>query len=235
MQNRFEQEYSSLQLEIRKRDEIISQLQTRILELERPDLFCDGVIRARSDSPGGESTEHDASMEDDLVDDNDEHPFMRDSSVDTVLTARTRRRYSSPNSTVTDSTSFVHSNRRSWEEHSEEETLELQDLPRSITPQSLWKDEVAIDLESSDDDKVDAAMALPGSSSTIRSRRRTTSVGRFLASVTTRNTESFSDDEDEDEQMAALNATGHNNWEVAMLAQELEKRRRSSECSSPGS
>jgi hypothetical protein len=53
--------------------------------------------------------------------------------------------------------------RHSWEDHSEEETLELLDLPRSISPQHMWcvedglqddtdmpKDCVALDLGSSD-------------------------------------------------------------------------------------
>lgn len=40
-------------------------------------------------------------------------------------------------------------NRRSWEDHSEEENLELQDLPRSITPQPMWTT-VEIGSESSD-------------------------------------------------------------------------------------
>ncbi|XP_023248266.1 uncharacterized protein LOC106639567 [Copidosoma floridanum] len=219
MQSRFEQQFSSLQLEIRKRDEIISQLQTRILELESPELGCRGETESV-----GDSTEHDASLEEDLVlDDNEDHPFMRDSSVDTVLTTRPRRRYSSPSSTVTDSSYALagpaHNNRRSWEEHSEEETLELQDLPHSITPQSLWKDDVAIDLESSEDEEPGRAVAGSSSGSRVRSRA----------------SDDDDDDDEEDEQMVVLNATGHNNWEVAMLAQELEKRRRSSECSSPGS
>ena len=198
IQNKFEREYTSLELEIRKRDEIISQLQARILELEKHDSGND-----EDNESAGDSTEHDASLEDDFVDDNDEHPFMRDSSVDTVLTARSRRRVSSPSS-ATDSSAH---NRRSWEEHSEEETLELQDLPQSIKPQSLWKDEVAIDLGSSDDSE-EVAAGGPGGS--------------------------FSD---EDEEEPRRFRSGHNNWEVEMLAEELEKRerRKSSEYSNAGS
>ncbi|XP_043669715.1 uncharacterized protein LOC122629901 isoform X2 [Vespula pensylvanica] len=147
IQNKFEREFVSLELEIRKRDEIISQLQGRIQELEENE-------RRKGDEAivvtGDDSTEHDASLEEDLDDDNEEeddddredHPFMRDGSVDTVLTARSRA-YGRPSPTSESS-----HNRRSWEEHSEEETLELQELPRSIVPQSLWRDEVAIDLES---------------------------------------------------------------------------------------
>lgn len=178
-----------MELEIRKRDEIISQLQTRIQELEQRE--------SRLDDSLGDSTEHDASLEEDLDDDREDHPFMRDGSVDTVLTARPHHKRSSA------STESSSRNRRSWEEHSEEETLELQELPVSIVPQSLWKDDVAIELESNSD-----------------SSRSEDEMERG----------SRSDTEDE-----VVLRDGHNNWEVAMLAQELEARRRSSDNGSPGS
>lgn len=107
------------------------------------------------------------------------------------------RRHSSP------STDSSH-NRKSWEDHSEEETLQLQDLPKSITPQSLWKEDVAIDLENSDDSQKSGDEEGPP-------RRK-----------------SDSDSESQEEMQ-------HNNWEVQMLAQELEARRRSSHSSSSGS
>ncbi|XP_076221835.1 uncharacterized protein LOC116431829 isoform X2 [Nomia melanderi] len=188
IQTKFGRQFTSLELEIRKRDEIISQLQARIQELEQRES-------QNGDESLGDSTEHDASLEEDLDDDREDHPFMRDGSVDTVLTARPHYARSSLS---TESTS---QNRRSWEEHSEEETLELQELPTSIVPQNLWKDEVAIDLESNSD-----------SSRSDRS-------------------DSGNDEDDDDESHEG----GHNNWEVTMLAQELEARRRSSENSSPGS
>lgn len=179
-----------MELEIRKRDEIISQLRSRIHELERRD-------KPEGEDSDDDSTELDVSLEEDTIEDPEDHPFMRDGSVDTVLTAtRPRLRRSPP---VTETTR----KRRSWEEHSEEETLQLQDLPRSISPQSLWKDEVAIDLEStSDESKSDDDRPC---------RRR-------------RSADDFAGDE-----------PGHDNWEVAMLAQQLEERRRSQENSSPGS
>ncbi|XP_011296962.1 uncharacterized protein Cngl isoform X2 [Fopius arisanus] len=190
IQKKFEHQFTSLELEIRKRDEIISQLQSRIQELEQRELPGDDSCE--------DSTEPDVSMEEDAVEDGEDHPFMRDSSVDTVLgSSRPRLRRSS---TVTESSRH----RRSWEEHSEEETLQLQDLPRSISPQNIWKDEVAIELESnSDDSKSEEEVDVPG-------RRRSA--------------DDYADD-----------APGHNTWEVTMLAQELESRRRNSEGSSPGS
>lgn len=132
---------------------------------------------------------------------------MRDGSVDTVLTARPRHRRTSPMGHESSR------HRRSWEEHSEEETLELQDLPRSISPHSLWKEDVAIDLESnSDESKSEDDAGRPR-----RRRRRGPS------------------DDEEDDEFDAADDPGHNNWEVTMLAKELEARRRSSEGSSPGS
>ncbi|XP_054004919.1 uncharacterized protein LOC128890458 isoform X2 [Hylaeus anthracinus] len=196
IQSKFERQFTSLELEIRKRDEIISQLQTRIQELEQRES-------QNADESLGDSTEHDASLEEDLDDDREDHPFMRDGSVDTVLTTRSHYKRSSP------STESASHNRRSWEEHSEEETLELQELPSSIVPQSLWKGDVAIDLESNSDSS--------RSEDELEDR-----AGR---------NDSGNDEDDEEE----VNQDGHNNWEVAMLAQELESRRRSSENSSPGS
>ncbi|KAG7196786.1 hypothetical protein KM043_017693 [Ampulex compressa] len=196
-QNKFERQFASLEVEIRKRDEIISQLQSRIQELEQRE-----TSRTAEESPG-DSTEHDASMEEDLDDDDrEDHPFMRDGSVDTVLTGQSRYRRTSPEA--------ASRNRRSWEEHSEEETLELQELPSSIVPQSLWRNEVVIDVESNDEssksedeaDEEEARACISGS-----------------------------DEEDEEEGRRE----GHNNWEVAMLAEELEARRRGSENASPGS
>ncbi|OAD52707.1 Cyclic nucleotide-gated cation channel alpha-3 [Eufriesea mexicana] len=198
MQTKFEHQFTSLELEIRKRDEIISQLQARILELETRES-------RNVDESLGDSTEHDASLEEDLDDDREDHPFMRDGSVDTVLTTQSHYKHSSPS---TESSSH---NRRSWEEHSEEETLELQELPSSIVPQSLWKDEVAIDLESNSE----------SSRSEDESDDR---AGR-----------SDSENDGDDDEETEVRREGHNNWEVAMLAQELEARRRSSEDANSGS
>lgn len=189
-----------MELEIRKRDEIISQLQARILELEQRES-------RNADESMGDSTEHDASLEEDLDDDREDHPFMRDGSVDTVLTT-TQPRYkrSSP------STESSSQNRRSWEEHSEEETLELQELPSSIVPQSLWKDDVAIDFESNSESS------------------------RSEDELDERAARDSENDGDDDEEAEVRRRQGRrNNWEVAMLAQELEARRRSSEDANPGS
>lgn len=187
-----------MELEIRKRDEIISQLQARILELEQRDS-------RNGDESLGDSTEHDASFEEDLDDDREDHPFMRDGSVDTVLTTQSHYKHCSP---CIESSSH---NRRSWEEHSEEETLELQELPSSIVPQSLWKDEVAIDLESNSESS------------------------RSEDEFDDRSGRGDSENDGDDDGEGEVRGEGHNNWEAAMLAQELEARRRSSEDANPGS
>ncbi|KYQ58680.1 hypothetical protein ALC60_02327, partial [Trachymyrmex zeteki] len=77
IQSKFELQFMSLELEILKHDEII--------EMER----------RKADDFGGDSTEPDAFMEEDLDDDRETHPFMRDSSVDTVLrSVQSRDRHS---------------------------------------------------------------------------------------------------------------------------------------------
>ncbi|XP_029163099.1 uncharacterized protein LOC114934596 isoform X2 [Nylanderia fulva] len=204
MQSKFVLQFTSLESEVRKRDEIILQLQTRIQQLERRRR------KSRDDDSGGDSTEHDASMEEDLDDDGEDHPFMRDSSVDTVLTARLRDRRSSVGSSSR--------SRRSWEEHSERETLELQELPNSIVPQRLARGEdVAIDLESNSD----------------RSDEEFDVCGRRKGDSDEGDEEDEEDDEDDDDKI--LRRDGYNNWEVALLAKQLEARRRSGDNASPGS
>lgn len=209
MQSKFERQFTSLELEVLKRDEIISQLQSRIQDLERRKL-------RHADDSGGDSTEHDASMEEDLDDDCEDHPFMRDSSVDTVLgSARPRNRHSSSSSR----------SRRSWEEHSERETLELQELPNSIVPQRLLREDVAIDLESNSDSRSDEEFDICGG------RKGDSDEGDEEDEE--EEEEEEEDDEDDDDKI--MRQDGYNNWEVALLAKQLEARRRSGDNASPGS
>lgn len=205
MQSKFMQQFTSLESEVRKRDEIILQLQTRIQQLERRRR------KSHDDDSGGDSTEHDASMEEDLDDDREDHPFMRDSSVDTVLTARLRDRRSSVGSSSR--------SRRSWEEHSERETMELQELPNSIVPQRLAREDVAIDLESNSD----------------RSDEEFDVCERHKGDSDEGDEEDEEEEDDEDDDDKILRRDGYNNWEVALLAKQLEARRRSGDNASPGS
>ncbi|CAD6208685.1 GSCOCG00010658001-RA-CDS [Cotesia congregata] len=147
MQSKFIHQLSSLELEIHKRDRVISQLQSRIIELERENPGRSSSGHENLDS-GDDSTDLDVSLDEDTLRDHEEHPFMRDGSVDTVLGSARSSLTRSSIPTVEQRCR----KRRSWEEHSEEETLQLQDLPRSISPQSVWRGDVAIDIESSDED-----------------------------------------------------------------------------------
>lgn len=212
MQSKFVRQFTSLESEIRKRDEIISQLQMRIQQLERRRRKS----HDEDDDSGGDSTEHDASMEEDLDDDCEDHPFMRDSSVDTVLTARSRDRRSSVGSSSR--------SRRSWEEHSERETLELQELPNSIMPQRLSREDVAIDIESNSDSRSDEEFD-------VCVRRKGDS---DEGDEENEEEEEEEDDEDDDDDKI-MRQDGYNNWEVALLAKQLEARRRSGDNASPGS
>ncbi|EFN68365.1 hypothetical protein EAG_13276 [Camponotus floridanus] len=210
MQSKFVRQFTSLESEVRKRDEIISQLQSRIQQLERKRR------RSHDDDSGGDSTEHDASMEEDLDEDCEDHPFMRDSSVDTVLTARLRDRRSSVGSSSR--------SRRSWEEHSERETLELQELPNSIMPQRLSREDVAIDLESNSDSRSDEEFDV-----SVRHK------GDSDEGDEENEEEEEEEDDEDDDDDKITRQDGYNNWEVALLAKQLEARRRSGDNASPGS
>ncbi|XP_054281154.1 uncharacterized protein LOC128998823 [Macrosteles quadrilineatus] len=145
IQSKFQTRFQDLEMEVKKRDDIIAQLQERIQELE--------------------NTERENSSD---MDEPVDAPFMRGDSVDTVLSSPKR----SPWHWRTD--------KHSWEDHSEEENQELQDLPRSITPQPVWNS-TSIDMESDS-----------GSSST--------------------------------NEMEDVFVGEHNDWEVQMLAKEMERR-----------
>ncbi|KYM93780.1 Cyclic nucleotide-gated olfactory channel [Cyphomyrmex costatus] len=102
VQKKFEQQLTSLELEVHQREDIISQLQSRIQQLEQGK-------QPSMDVSGRDSIEHQASMEED-----EDNAFMRDSSI-----LGTHDRYS-----LIDSSSS-----RSWEQLSG--ALELQELPIS--------------------------------------------------------------------------------------------------------
>jgi hypothetical protein len=97
--------------------------------------------------------------------------------------------------------------RHSWEDHSEEETLELLDLPRSISPQHMW---CAEDELQSDTDMPRDCVALDlGSSDTSSS-----------------SSSSGDSSNDEDDAFAAdddLHSVGHNrDWEVIYVILSVE-------------
>ncbi|XP_075219430.1 uncharacterized protein LOC142323540 [Lycorma delicatula] len=134
IQCKFKNQFHDLEMEVKKRDDIIMQLQKRIQELEH------------------------TSQENGSSSDTSDQPFLRGDSVDTIIT----------------------SNRRSWEDHSEEESLELIDLPRSMTPTPMWEcTKLNIESDSS-------------------------------SSCSSSDSEKYS--------------VYNKNWEVEMLAQELDRR-----------
>ncbi|XP_018359676.1 PREDICTED: potassium voltage-gated channel subfamily H member 7-like [Trachymyrmex cornetzi] len=183
--------FKSLEREIRERNKFTSQLQSHNQQLKRRKL-------RRADDSSGDSTDQYASMEEGLDHDREDHPFMRDSSVDTVLgSMRSRDGHSS--------SSVGSRSRRSWEEHSERETLELQELPNSIVPQKLSQKDVVIDLESSDsgsDEDLDTHYPIYYPDS----------------------------DEEGDEE-----EDGCNDWELALLAKELDERWKNNDNANSGS
>ncbi|CAB3359161.1 Hypothetical predicted protein [Cloeon dipterum] len=189
VQNKFQKRFQSLELEVQRRDEIISQLQNRIQELEGapipngcPEEETQRVVR------GGSSEEGDISDQEETFTD---HPFMRGDSVDTVISPSGSPIPQDSSDEEADMEVRMRSgmltrkteDRCSWEEHAEEEAMEMMELPRSMSPQSLWH--VSVDM--------------PSSSSSSSSRSSSSS--------------------------PMSSPPGHNqDWEVQMLADELERR-----------
>ncbi|XP_065333299.1 uncharacterized protein LOC135935136 isoform X4 [Cloeon dipterum] len=153
VQNKFQKRFQSLELEVQRRDEIISQLQNRIQELEGapipngcPEEETQRVVR------GGSSEEGDISDQEETFTD---HPFMRGDSVDTVISPSGSPIPQDSSDEEADMEVRMRSgmltrkteDRCSWEEHAEEEAMEMMELPRSMSPQSLWH--VSVDMPSS--------------------------------------------------------------------------------------
>jgi hypothetical protein len=94
--------------------------------------------------------------------------------------------------------------RHSWEDHSEEETLELLDLPRSISPQHMWCAED--ELQNDADMPKDCVTLDLGSSDTSSSSSSSTS-----GDSSNYEDDAFAADDD-------LHSVGHNrDWEVIYI------------------
>lgn len=125
--------------------------------------------------------------------------FQRGDSIDTVILSPTHLGYHNQeyqphieHTLQLQKPKILLQNRRSWEDRSEEENLELRELPSSMVPRSVWKKDVSIDIASDD-----------------------TSI-----STSASETDELYMQLDDD-----LQLTKHDqDWEVRMLAHELEKR-----------
>nr|XP_018915120.1 PREDICTED: uncharacterized protein LOC109042691 isoform X1 [Bemisia tabaci] len=178
VQTKFKSKIVNLEQEVRTRDEIIARLQQKIHRLE-------AGIRHSSES------DSDSDMDD--SDEYSDQPFMRGDSVDTVVGPSEEGVWVDESGRCGSKTGLrgYQCNRRSWEDHSEEESLELQDLPRSITPQPMWTT-VEIGSESSDSPgSLDSEHSVSGSTSEQDLRFRKHDC----------------------------------NWEIQMLARELDRRK----------
>ncbi|PSN56858.1 hypothetical protein C0J52_08291 [Blattella germanica] len=220
IQNKFQTQFQSLELEVKRRDEIISQLQKRIHELEHPDAT---EINGDDDDDASEG------------DDGSDQPFMRGDSVDTVLASppptlpddnledevedRTESQQLSADERpyqriVSPSHSGLRQRqmyRRSWEDHSEEETMELLDLPRSMSPQHVWCAEDEDEEEQKKPEVPRDCVALD--------------LGSSDSSSSSSSSDSSNDEDDMFGMDDDLQTVGHNrDWEVQMLARELERR-----------
>ncbi|XP_050442387.1 uncharacterized protein LOC126846692 [Adelges cooleyi] len=94
------------------------------------------------------------------LDEDEENVFLRNDSVDTVMyPAISQFNSLSPyhledsKCRKSNSTSEVPQFSKSWEDRSEEENIELLDLPKSIIPEPAWlRDETRIDMDCTDDE-----------------------------------------------------------------------------------
>lgn len=124
--------------------------------------------------------------------------LQRGDSVDTVLLSPSQAAYSNQeyqphieHALQLQQPKILLQNRRSWEDRSEEENLELRELPSSMVPRPVWKEDISIDIASDDNTSTSAS-----------------------------ETDELFVQLDDDLQLASHDQ----DWEVRMLARELEKR-----------
>ncbi|CAH1737556.1 unnamed protein product [Aphis gossypii] len=149
IEGKYRDKIDELKSEINKRDYTISTLCEQFNQ-----KLCDQPID--EDKLGSLLDNYSKNMEED-----EENPFIRNDSVDTVLCPKISSfnslspfgiddpRYFNPNS---HSPALLSS--KSWEDRSEEENMELRDLPKSIIPEPSWQnDETRIDMNFTDDEE----------------------------------------------------------------------------------
>lgn len=129
-----------------------------------------------------------------------------------------------------------HSANRSWEESSDQESMEMQDLPRSLSPfrQSGLVADVTGNLHQVGDSVIlqidDSSSAAYSSSSDCERQRRRRGVDRMDSQDI--DNEYEDDDEEEEEEQSIEGSDDEeelhcDDWEIRMLAAEMERRENS--------
>ncbi|XP_071452320.1 uncharacterized protein [Hetaerina americana] len=196
IQSRFQEKFLSLESEVKKRDEIIFFLEKRISELEQPNT-------------GTRTNGNTMSVEDDSTSSSDDvNPFMRGDSADTVVTADLEDdidvddcfdNNSLDQGAIVRQRGKKSCKRKSSHSLSEEASQKEDDDIRSAAL-SLWLSDRDEDLK--------------------MSYSSTSSSSSFTSSSPSSSPSSSSQEENDDIQMPGRNK----DWEVQMLARELERR-----------
>ncbi|XP_055679126.1 uncharacterized protein LOC129787501 isoform X3 [Lutzomyia longipalpis] len=211
VQGKFQDKFYFMEAEIQKRDDIITQLKKRIAELERHDngdsaMTPIGEVDREMGSSGSGSSISSIEL-----------PFMvsnRGDSLDTIFASsppppeqerRLKCRMKKRNSPKHRS---ERTNNRSWEESSDQESIEMQDLPRSLSP---YRREVLV-------------QDITGNLKRISADSVILNIEDSSASYSSSDSHvDGPDDEDEarDEELHC------DDWEIRMLAAEMDRREQS--------
>ncbi|XP_055707995.1 uncharacterized protein LOC129804572 isoform X4 [Phlebotomus papatasi] len=208
VQGKFQDKFFSMEAEIQKRDDIISQLQNRIAELER---HGDGELAM---TPIGEVDREAGSSGSGSSASSIELPFMRGDSLDTIFASsppsepdrrpkcRMRKRNSPKHRSE-------RTNNRSWEESSDQESIEMQELPRSLSP---YREEVLV-------------QDITGNLKRISADSVILNIEDSSASYSSSESQvDGPDDEDDETRDDELHC---DDWEIRMLAAEMDRREQS--------
>ncbi|VVC24418.1 Hypothetical protein CINCED_3A025941 [Cinara cedri] len=149
LEGKYQNKIVELKSEINKRDYTISTLCEQFNQ-----KLCDQPIDEKK--LGALLDDYSKNIEED-----DENPFIRNDSVDTILCPRISSFNSLSPFDADDSRRYDPNNsfspallsNKSWEDRSEEENMELRDLPKSIIPEPSWhQDETRIEMNCTDDE-----------------------------------------------------------------------------------
>lgn len=241
MQGKFQERFQNLELEVKQRDEIISKLQSRIQELEGEQVEMSVMSkikemeREKLGSSGTGSTGSSIEL-----------PFMvirffhyeiftcfnlfiyllqRGDSLDTIFASsppsdsgrpRSKCRNRKRNSPRHHHHRERDVNNRSWEESSDQESIEMQDLPRSMSP---YRGVLVADITGNLTRVADSVIVDMHNSSSSSNSSADSQVEDEDGVDEELEEEEEEEDEDDDPQNLHCD-----DWEIKMLAAELDRR-----------
>lgn len=217
LQGRFQDKFVNLEMEVRRRDDIINQLQNRLREFEPGDGMTPINERETSGSTGSSnelpfmvSNGFGRGRAESINQLNFRSSAQRGDSLDTIFASsppseyemQKRQRFKKKFASRQDSS-------RSWDESSDPESFDMDELPQRVTSPrkdnnivvsgltgNIVSDSVVVNIEDTEED----SMASNPSQSEDEG------------------------EEDEEAEEGTMGELHHNDWEVRMLAAELKKR-----------